>query len=266
MHLFLPLRVVLARCCKETSQTGSCTGDQAPWWETAHWIQTQRETIERKRAHFGHVINIAFVLFQLRCSSPAGSFARHSRWTAQREESAQSLHDSHLHVPLADRQKDRGGSHKMLVNVQCRMFFSTDTGCYWPRQSGVRSSATPSPEAPGSPWVSGSVRPAWAWPERWAELCGPSHRCSEPPRTSFPTRFGLQCAPHLLARATQNIDTRFGGCCTFKGLLHPKRTIVINHLPPCRSQPVKALFVFGSLFKIFWMKTGRLVTVPLTPR
>ncbi len=41
---------------------------------------------------------------------------------------------------------------------------------------------------------------------------------------------------------------------------------VINHLPPCRSKPVKALFVFGTQFKIFWMKTGRLVTVPLTAK
>ncbi len=51
-----------------------------------------------------------------------------------------------------------------------------------------------------------------------------------------------------------------------KGLLHPKmKTLIINHLPPCHSKPVKALFVFGTQFKIFWMKTGRLVTVPLTP-
>ncbi len=33
--------------------------------------------------------------------------------------------------------------------------------------------------------------------------------------------------------------------------------LVINHLPPCRPKPVKALFVFGMQFKIFWMKTGR---------
>ncbi len=26
---------------------------------------------------------------------------------------------------------------------------------------------------------------------------------------------------------------------------------VINHLPPCRSKPLKALFVFGTQFKIF---------------
>ncbi len=36
--------------------------------------------------------------------------------------------------------------------------------------------------------------------------------------------------------------------------------VVINHLPPCRAKPVKALFVLGTQFKIFWMKTGRLVT------
>ncbi len=32
---------------------------------------------------------------------------------------------------------------------------------------------------------------------------------------------------------------------------------VIFHLPPCCSKPVKALFVFGTQFRIFWMKTGR---------
>ncbi len=50
-----------------------------------------------------------------------------------------------------------------------------------------------------------------------------------------------------------------------KGLLHyQNENFVINHLPSCRSKPVKALFVFGTQFKIFWMKTRRLVTVPLT--
>lgn len=48
MHLFLPSRRALARCCRETSRTGSCRGDRAPWRETAHWIQTQTETMERK--------------------------------------------------------------------------------------------------------------------------------------------------------------------------------------------------------------------------
>ncbi len=52
-----------------------------------------------------------------------------------------------------------------------------------------------------------------------------------------------------------------------KGLLHHKMIFfVINHLPPCRSKPVNASFVFGTQFKIFWMKTGRLVTVPLTAK
>ncbi len=37
----------------------------------------------------------------------------------------------------------------------------------------------------------------------------------------------------------------------FKGLRHPKMKIVINHLPSCRSKPIKALFVFGTQFKIF---------------
>ncbi len=36
----------------------------------------------------------------------------------------------------------------------------------------------------------------------------------------------------------------------------------VHHLPPCRSKPVKASFVFGTQFKIFWMKT----TVPLTAK
>ncbi len=36
-----------------------------------------------------------------------------------------------------------------------------------------------------------------------------------------------------------------------KGLLHQNENFVINHLPSCRSKPVKALFVFGTQFKIF---------------
>ncbi len=52
-----------------------------------------------------------------------------------------------------------------------------------------------------------------------------------------------------------------------KRLLHPK----INPLewityPPRRSKPVKALFVFWTQHKILWMKTGSLVTVPLTAK
>ncbi len=45
-------------------------------------------------------------------------------------------------------------------------------------------------------------------------------------------------------------------------LLHPKMKMLslINKY----SKPVKALFVFRTQFKIFWMKTRRLVTVPLT--
>ncbi len=51
------------------------------------------------------------------------------------------------------------------------------------------------------------------------------------------------------------------GLHNIKELLHPKmKSVVINHLPPCRSKPVKALFVFGTQFKVFWMKTGGLVT------
>ncbi len=52
----------------------------------------------------------------------------------------------------------------------------------------------------------------------------------------------------------------------FKGILHPKMEMVIYHLPPFRSEPVKASFLFKAQFKIFWMKTGRLVTVPLTAK
>ncbi len=42
--------------------------------------------------------------------------------------------------------------------------------------------------------------------------------------------------------------------------------VVIKHFPPCLSKPVKALFVFGTQFKIFLMKTGRLVTAPSTAK
>ncbi len=52
-----------------------------------------------------------------------------------------------------------------------------------------------------------------------------------------------------------------------KGLLHTKMKILsLITYPQCRSIPVKALIVFGTQFKIFWMKTGRLVTVPLTAK
>ncbi len=34
---------------------------------------------------------------------------------------------------------------------------------------------------------------------------------------------------------------------SFKGILH------IFHLPPCRSEPIKALFVIGTQYKIFWI-------------
>ncbi len=37
----------------------------------------------------------------------------------------------------------------------------------------------------------------------------------------------------------------------FKGLLHPKMKIVIIHLPACRSNSIKALFVFGTQLNIF---------------
>ncbi len=51
-----------------------------------------------------------------------------------------------------------------------------------------------------------------------------------------------------------------------KGYSTPNEHFVINHLPPCRSKPIKALFIFRTQFKIFWIKTGRLVTVPLTAK
>ncbi len=53
-------------------------------------------------------------------------------------------------------------------------------------------------------------------------------------------------------------------CILFKGILHPKMKMLSLITKPCRSKPVKALFVFRTQFKILWMKTRRLVTVPLT--
>ncbi len=49
------------------------------------------------------------------------------------------------------------------------------------------------------------------------------------------------------------------GSCRLKGYSTPKWKLSLNHLPSCRSKPVKASFIFGTQFKIFWMKTGRLV-------
>ncbi len=52
-----------------------------------------------------------------------------------------------------------------------------------------------------------------------------------------------------------------------KGLLHPKIYILsFFTYPLCRSEPIKALFVFRTQFKIFGIKTRRLVTVPLTAK
>ncbi len=56
-----------------------------------------------------------------------------------------------------------------------------------------------------------------------------------------------------------HILTLFQNCC-FKGILHPKMKMVIYLLPPFRSETIKASFVFRTQFKIFWMRTGRLVT------
>lgn len=55
-----------------------------------------------------------------------------------------------------------------------------------PAGSDDQSSATLSPAAPRSHEWCGSNHPAWAWTRRWAELCGPSRRCSAPPRRSSP--------------------------------------------------------------------------------
>ncbi len=42
-----------------------------------------------------------------------------------------------------------------------------------------------------------------------------------------------------------------------KGYSTPKQTFCHKSLTPsCRSKPIKALFVFGTQFKIFWMKTA----------
>ncbi len=40
-------------------------------------------------------------------------------------------------------------------------------------------------------------------------------------------------------------------CVNLKGYSTQNENFVINQLPPCRSKPVKALFVFGAQFKIF---------------
>ncbi len=49
-----------------------------------------------------------------------------------------------------------------------------------------------------------------------------------------------------------------------KGLPPPQNeTFVINHLPSCCSKPVKALFVFGTQFKIFWMKNREVCVCPI---
>ncbi len=42
-----------------------------------------------------------------------------------------------------------------------------------------------------------------------------------------------------------------------KGYSTPKWELFFS---PCRSNTVKALFIFGTQFKVFWMKTGRLLT------
>ncbi len=45
-----------------------------------------------------------------------------------------------------------------------------------------------------------------------------------------------------------------------KGYSTQNENFVINHLPPCRSKPVKALFVFGTQFKIFLRNSRDLLT------
>ncbi len=45
-----------------------------------------------------------------------------------------------------------------------------------------------------------------------------------------------------------------------KGYSTAKWKFCLFSLTPCRSKPVKALLVFRTQFKIFWIKTGRLVT------
>ncbi len=54
-----------------------------------------------------------------------------------------------------------------------------------------------------------------------------------------------------------------------KGYSTPKNIIIfvfVFHLRPCGSKPVKASLVLRTQFKIFWMKTGRVMTVALTDK
>ncbi len=55
-------------------------------------------------------------------------------------------------------------------------------------------------------------------------------------------------------------------CYAFKVCLlcHSKMQMLSLITLPSRSKPVKALIVLVTQFNIFWMKTGMLVTVPLT--
>lgn len=71
-----------------------------------------------------------------------------------------------------------------------------------PAGSGDRSSATLSQAAPRSREWCGSNHPAWAWPRRWAGLCGPNRRYSAPPPRFSQTLPCLRSAVLLLGSAT----------------------------------------------------------------
>ncbi len=62
-----------------------------------------------------------------------------------------------------------------------------------------------------------------------------------------------------------NFICKKGYLFSLKGYFKMKILSLITY--PHVSKPVKALFVFGTQFKIFWIKkTGRFVTVPLTAK
>ncbi len=71
--------------------------------------------------------------------------------------------------------------------------------------------------------------------------------------------------PSVQAREGNRVEWQTQWWCSYvfahkprlKGYSTPKWTFCHLSLTPCRSEPVKASFVFRTQFKIFWMKTGR---------
>lgn len=74
-------------------------------------------------------------------------------------------------------------------------------GVWWkvclPAGSGDQNSAILSQAAPRNHEWFGNNRPAWAWPRRWADSCGPNRHCSAPPLRFFQTPPCLQSAALL---------------------------------------------------------------------